>query len=189
MGESRQALQEIDRAASLDSSSSAILADKGLIVFIAGKPEVALGLLQRLEQMQPGFLSPHLYLATVYSARGDDRDYVRELQAAASLRHDPDQERIAGAASSGLATGGHAGMLASLLAVQKQLYAEGRQSAYGIARTYAELHDEQATMRYLNISLARHELENISLLTDHAFQGLGGRSDYAGLLRKAGLQL
>lgn len=188
MGEPHQALQEIDRAASLDSASSAILADKGLILFTAGEPEAALGLLRRLEQMQPGFFSPHLYLATLYFARGDDADYVRELQTAAAFRRDSNQERVAAAAMTGFAKGGHTGMLTSVLAVQKQLYTLGQQSAYGIARTYAELHDEPATLAYLRMSLAKHELDNIALLTDPELRGLRSRSDFPDLLRQAGLR-
>ena len=52
-----QAVKEIDEAARLDPESTAILADKGLILVHQGKTAEGVAPLQRLEQTQPQFLS------------------------------------------------------------------------------------------------------------------------------------
>jgi Tfp pilus assembly protein PilF len=54
------ALGEIEKAQALDSASTAVLADKGLMLFYDGKDEEAAALLKRLEQAEPDFYSPHL---------------------------------------------------------------------------------------------------------------------------------
>jgi Tfp pilus assembly protein PilF len=60
-----RALREIDTAQALDSESTAILADKGLILFNNGKSNDAVVLLLQLEQAEPAFPSTHVYLASI----------------------------------------------------------------------------------------------------------------------------
>jgi Tfp pilus assembly protein PilF len=182
-----KALQEIDEAAHLDPESTAILADKGLILLNAGKPGEAAALLQRLEATQPQFLSPHKYLVGAYLASGDDRAFVRELETTARMRNDSRELRVADAARDGFQSHGHSGMLFAMLETQKQLYRDGRQSAYEMALAYANVGDEKNAMEYLKVSLARHEPENIAMAVAPSFAQLRGQADFRTLLVSAGL--
>jgi hypothetical protein len=62
----------------LVSESSPILADKGLILFLAGQKNQAIGLLKQIETTEPAFLSPHAYLAEADLDAKDYKDYLSE---------------------------------------------------------------------------------------------------------------
>jgi Tfp pilus assembly protein PilF len=182
-----RAVSEIEKAQALDSASTAILADKGLMLFYDGRSEEAVALLAQLEQAEPAFLSTHQYLAAIYGARGDDRGFLREITAAAAARHSDEARRIADAGVSGFAAGGRQAMFKSMLVVDRDLYAQGKISAYALALAYADVNDEADTIAYLKLSLARHETDNVALAVEHRLEGLRGRSEFRPLLSMAGL--
>ena len=181
------ALGEIEKAQALDSASTAVLADKGLMLFYDGKDEDAVALLKRLEQAEPDFYSPHLYLASIYRAQGDDRDYLQELKAAAQARHNQDGAAIADAGAAGLAAGGREKMFGAMLDVHKTLYAERRESAYELALAYADVNDEAGAIAYLKLSLSRHETDNVALAVERRLEGLRAKPEFRPLLEMAGL--
>ncbi len=185
--ESSKALDEIGKAEALDSGSRAILADKALILSHDGKADEAINLLQRLEQAEPTFMSPHQYLSSIYLARGDDRDFLRETRAAADARHDPGAEAISAAAASGYRAGGRDAMFKAMLKVEKQLYARRQVSAYGVALAYAGAGDAESALVMLRTSLARREPDNIALAIDPALDALRGRTQFRSLIEMAGL--
>jgi len=187
IGESDAALAEIDRAQNLDSESTAIPADKALILFHAGKNGEAVRLLTQLEDEQPDFASTHRYLATIRLAEGADAAYLRELRLMAQSRHDARGVELAEAGAKGLTSGGHVGMLRAMLGVQRTLYASGKESAYALAMTYAGLGDVQGEMDYLAISVARRDADNIAIKIDPPFAALRNDRRFAALLAKAGL--
>jgi Tfp pilus assembly protein PilF len=182
-----EATREIENAVRLDPESTAILADKGLILVNEGKTAEATALLRRLEDTQPQFLSSHQYLAEVYLLSGNDSAYLKETALAAQLRGDPRERQIADAARSGFAAGGHTAMLQSMLATEKRLYGERQQSAYQVALAYARLKNWDQTMAYLKISVARREPENIAMDVAPALDPLRSRSDFRALISSAGL--
>ncbi len=181
-GEYPRALAEIDRAQLLDSESTAILADKGLILVASGRAGEGVALLQRLEQTAPGFYSPHRYLATLYLNQGNDAGFLHELAAAAAARHDDSEAAIAQAGMKGLAAGQREGMLRAVLDEQKTLYTEGRESAYSVALTYSMLNDADNTVAWLKLSLAHRETDNVMLTTDPAFERLRNAFRSRGLM-------
>ena len=78
LGRSQDALAEIEKARKLDPKSSPILADKRLILFLAGQTNQAIGLLKQIETTEPAFLSPHAYLAEAELDAKDYKDYLSE---------------------------------------------------------------------------------------------------------------
>jgi Tfp pilus assembly protein PilF len=181
------ALEEIGKAQALDSASTAILADKGLMLFYDGKGEEAVALLKRLEQAEPDFFSPHLYLASIYRAHGDDRDYIEELKAASRTRHNASGEAVADAGAAGFAAGGRERMFAAMLAAHKSLYAERRESAYELALAYADVGDDANAIAYLKVSLSRHETDNVALAIEQRLEPLRAKPEFRPLLSMAGL--
>ena len=182
-----QAVMEIEKAQALDSASTAILADKGLMLFYDGRSEEAVALLAQLEQAEPAFLSTHQYLASIYGAQGDDRSFLREMEAAAAARHSDEDRRTADAGVAGFAAGGREAMFKSMLGVDRALYAQGKISAYALALAYADVNDEADTIAYLKLSLARHETDNVALAVEHRLEVLRARSEFRPLLSMAGL--
>src|SRR5262249_19775674 len=75
-----EALAEIDRAEKLDPSSAAILADKGNILSIMGRQSEAIRLLKGMEDRDPSFRSPHIYLVGAYYRSHDYPNYLSELR-------------------------------------------------------------------------------------------------------------
>lgn len=187
LGQSSAALREIEIAEALDSESSAIQADKGLILFHAGRKAEAATLLRRLEQLAPSFYSEHAYLAAFAFDDGDDQQFLRELAIAASLRHDDGTAAIAAVGQKGLMRGGRQGMLAAILKEQRQLYAEGRISAYALAPTCAALGNDTDSLAWLTRSVGLHEPDVVGVLMDPAFARLRKTSGFRLLLRQAGL--
>jgi tetratricopeptide (TPR) repeat protein len=187
MGRFDASLVQIDRAETLDSESSAIPADKGLILFLMGRDDLAVKLLTQLEDEQPDFASPHQYLATIWRDEGKDKDYLREMKLGALARHDPIDAIISDAGVKGLASAGHIGMLRSILNIQRDYYRAGKVTAYALAVTSIKLGNTDDAITYLSTSIARHETENIALAVDKPFAALRRDRRCAALMARAGL--
>ncbi len=178
IGEFRNAGEEISAAESLDSESTAIVADKALILLYEGHAREATRVLQQIESDQPSFASAHGYLAYIDLNEGDDAGYLRELGQFAASRKDARMTALAARGAEGLARDGHRGMIESLLDARLALFAKGEGSAYEIAQLYAHLGDAADALRYLHIAAARAEPEMIALKIDLNFKTLRDRPDF-----------
>lgn len=187
LGRSEEALTEIENARKLDPQSSAILADKGLILFNAGQTSQAVALLKQIETADPSFLSPHSYLAIAYLRTRDDPAYVQEAKSAARLLNNQNGLRIAAAGEKGLAQSGEAGMLRAMLAVEKELYAKDQFSAYDLASTYCLLGEKEQALKLLTTAVTKREEQVIAIRSDVCFTSLHGDPAYRGLVAQVGL--
>jgi tetratricopeptide (TPR) repeat protein len=104
-GQYGAALREIGKAETLDPESTAIPADKAMILFHAGKLKEAERLLMQLESDQPEFSAPHRYLAPIRYAEGNDAAYLGELRRTALIRGDRDGESVVDAGTRGQCCG------------------------------------------------------------------------------------
>ena len=174
MGKYKESLAEIEKAQKLDPQSSAILADQALIMSLAGMQEQAIAQLKQLEASQPNFLSPHNYLAIIYFDQRDYHNYLAESKTAATLQHDDSRLKIVTAGEKGLAASGYRGMLTSMLAVQKNMYAENNFSAHDLALTYAWLGEKRDALKFLQIGYEKHEgqIPSPEIRSDSAFVGI-----------------
>ncbi|HWE06455.1 MAG TPA: tetratricopeptide repeat protein, partial [Rhizomicrobium sp.] len=118
VGEFDAALREIEKASELDSESSAILSDKGLILYYAGRTGDALKLLAQMETDQPELASPPFYLSVIDLVRGDNESHLREMKHHAVVTHDAGEAALAVAGAKGLAQSGRAGMLSGELSAR-----------------------------------------------------------------------
>ncbi len=168
------ALTEVDRAQALDPTSKSILADKGSILWQAGRHDEALQMLQQLENAEPSFVSPHRYLKAIYFESGDYPDYLAELKKDAVLTSDASALAVAAAAQKGFDAGGPHGMFESMYREQLKLYNQGSIPPYRLAQTCALLHDKPNTMKYLQAAVDQQD-ELIALLdNDHRFDSRRG---------------
>ena len=187
-GEFEAALAEIDAARRIDTASTSILADKGLILFLDGRTEEAETLLRRLEQTEPGFSAPHLYLAMIGRARGEDAQFIREFSTYAASRQHPAERAIADAAARGFARGGHRRMLTEMLTAQRQAFGREQDSAYLLAITQMQLGLPDQAIHYLALSLRRHEPDAMLLKVEPLFRALRATPEFRRLIRQAGLE-
>jgi DNA-binding winged helix-turn-helix (wHTH) protein/tetratricopeptide (TPR) repeat protein len=182
-----ESLDEIDRAQVLDPNSASILADKGRLLWIAGRSQEALRLLRQVEQANPDSLSPHRYLRMAYIELGESAAYISETKKEAYLLHDASLLAIADAAEKGFRTRGVDGMLENQLEQQKKAYSNGKLSPFFLAETYSRLRNNREAMKYLEVCYDRHTDETLNIAVDPAFNNLHPIPAFQQLLAKAGL--
>jgi tetratricopeptide (TPR) repeat protein len=182
-----EAVEEINRAQALDPQSTAILADKGLILYYSGRKDEGTTLLKRLEVSDPTFLSTHGYLAGIGLIEGDHEMYLSEARKAAEVRHDADAMTVVEASEHGFARGGPRAMLAGMMEAQKKLHASGKTSAYALAETSGMLGDDRGAMAYLNESYEKHESALVGMRISPFFGGLHKDAQFQEMIKKVGL--
>lgn len=87
-GEIDAALREIGRARDLDPTSTSMLADRGMILYVAGHRAEGLASLRVLAREQPDVVSPHRSLAAIALFEGRRDAFLREALITARLRSD-----------------------------------------------------------------------------------------------------
>jgi tetratricopeptide (TPR) repeat protein len=151
-----------------------VRANRGLILFHAGRADEAIAVLTDLTQSAPAFVAPHYYLATVYLDQQRYADYLAESRKAAELEGNPALQAEIAAASAGYQASGANGLFAAMLAVQRREQVEGRETAFNVARTAALLGDGEAALAALEQSRANGEPDLLAIRIDHAFKALRG---------------
>ncbi len=186
-GRHSEALQEIERAQSLDPASKSILADKGDLLWVAGRGDEGTALLKQLEASEPDFISPHRYLKTISLAGGDYPRYLEEWRKEALLMQDSSSLKLVGAAEKGFASGGFRGMLENTRALELKLYARGKLSPYNLAQTNSLLGNKQEALRYLKIAYDQHDELAFQVEGDRAFKSLHDDPGYKNIIAQLAL--
>jgi len=187
LGRYAESLEEIEKAQKLDPNSTSILADKGLVLFHSGQTQQAAELLKQLAAAEPDFLSPHEYLATVHLGQDEYPQFLAERRKSATLLHDQARLDVVIAGEKGLARGGAQGMWNAMLKEQLRLRADGKESAYNVARTYALLGRKQEALDDLQAAFREHEPALISMRIDVALVGLHDEARFREILTEVGL--
>jgi tetratricopeptide (TPR) repeat protein len=180
-------LAEIDRAQALGPASKSVLADKGAILFDAGRQQDAIALLQQMEENEPDFISPHRYLKFIYLLAADYPHYLQEAKSEALLMHDSSALAIAEATEKSFAAEGGKGLLEGLRRQQTKLYERGLLSPYFLAVTCSLQGNKQEALRYLRTAYDRHADGLFQIETDHAFDNLHDEPAFRKLVADVGL--
>jgi tetratricopeptide (TPR) repeat protein len=173
-GKFDEPLRAITKAQELDPHSHAVRANRGLILFYAGRTQEAIDVLSDLTSSAPAFLAPHYYLATIYLDQQRYDDYLRESLKAAEVEGNAALKAVIEAGASGYRTNGAKGLFAAMLAVQKSEHAAGRETAFNVARTAALLGENDAAFASLEKSLAGGEPDLLGIRIDRSFKALRG---------------
>jgi tetratricopeptide (TPR) repeat protein len=189
VGHFEQALAEIAAAQELNPVYRSVLADKGRILFHAGRQAEAVTLLHQLAQAAPGFLPPHACLAAVALAEGDYPLYLDSALRVASLRGDDNGRAVALAGQQGFARGGRVGMASAMLAERRRLHAHGLATSYDLAQAHALAGDGTAAMDQLRRAFDRRESSLLNLVIDPAFDGLHCDAGFRHLVDRLGFEL
>ena len=175
-------LHEMDRAQELDPASHAILADKGLMLFLSGKTNPGLDLVKQVEQTAPTFLSPHRYLANMYSHLHDYPKFLAESDIAADLSHDDVLKATTAAARAGFQRDGELGLFHELYLAQKKFYSEGKLPATFLARTCARMGKRDEALRLLREDYEKHSAVFLMIREDFDLRLLQDEPEYQDLL-------
>jgi tetratricopeptide (TPR) repeat protein len=152
-----EAIDQMEQARRLDPSSNAILADKGFLLWLAGRRNEGLAQLTQLESTDPSLSSTHDYLDRIYWEQKDYGQALLERRRVAELRHDENGLALADAREKGFAANGLRGMRENELPIEKEQFERGSGNAYALATTYAALGKQQEALAYLQLSFDRHE--------------------------------
>ncbi|MFZ0686395.1 MAG: tetratricopeptide repeat protein [Terriglobales bacterium] len=184
-----EALDQIEQARKLDPSSTTIQADKGWILFDAGRNNEAFALLKQLESTDPNLATTHSYLARLYFDRKDYENFFHESKEAARLRHDDEGLALANAAEEGFNAGGLEGMRESMLPVQKEMVGRNLGSAYDLAATYALLGKKEEAVKYLQAAYEKRDSGLLYLSRNPDFNNLHDDMVYREITDRIGEKL
>lgn len=187
MGRFEESLEEIEKAQRLDPGSTSILADKGLILFYAGYTDRAIALLTQLEATEPDFLSPHNYLAVIYLAQGNWREYLGESRKFATLLHDEHSLSVVAVGEKAFARDGSRGMLLAILKEQQAQYANGQIRAYYLAQISALLGNKKQALDNLQNSYLKRDPDLTRLRIDPLLSALHDEPRFREMLAQIGL--
>jgi DNA-binding winged helix-turn-helix (wHTH) protein/tetratricopeptide (TPR) repeat protein len=182
-----EALAEIERAQALDPASKSVLADKGILLFNAGRQQEAIALLKQMEENEPDFISPHRFLKGIYLITADYPRYLVEARKEAMLVHDGSALAVADATEQGFSKGGANGLLDALVLQQQKLYDRGRFSPFFLAATYSILGDKQKALNYLKIAYDQHSDGVVQMASMHEFDHLHADPAFQKMLADVGL--
>jgi DNA-binding winged helix-turn-helix (wHTH) protein/tetratricopeptide (TPR) repeat protein len=182
-----ESLAEIERAQALEPASKSVLADKGAILFDAGRQQDAMVLLKQMEENEPDFISPHRYLKFIYLSAADYPHYLQEAKIEALLMHDSSALAIAEATEKAFAAGGGRGLLENLRRQQTKLYERGLLSPYFLAVTCSLQGNKQEALRYLKTAYDQHADGLFQIETDPAFHNLHNEPAFRQLVADVGL--
>ena len=177
-------LREIDRAQELDPTSQAILADKGLMLFHAGKTKQGLELVKQVERTDPEFLSPHRYLAAMYMSLRDYPDFLAESEKAAEISRDAVVKDTTAAARKGFQRDGERGLFHDLYLAQKKFHEEGKLSATFLAITCAQSGRKKEALQLLREDYDKHNAAFLMFRQNPDLLTLRDEPEYQELWRK-----
>ena len=178
---------EIERAQALDPASKSILADKGSILWDAGRTQEAISLLKQMEENEPDFISPHRYLKYIYLLAADYPHYLAEARKEAVLMKDVSALAIVEATEEGFARAGETGLLEALRLQHQKLYDRGMLSPYMLGTMYAVVGNKQEALRYLRVAYDQHVDDVLGIANFHAFDNLHDEPAFQKLVADIGL--
>jgi tetratricopeptide (TPR) repeat protein len=179
-----EALAQMNKAQELDPSSRATLADKGWMLFNAGRAQEGIGLLKEVERSAPEFRSPHYYLMEADLDLRNFPSFLSEGQLAAQTVGDAPLGEIVAAAKLGYQRAGGRGLLQALYAKEKFYYAAGQVHAALLAKTCVLMGRKQEALDLLEDAYRHHDVDALTLLSDPDLLTIKSDPQYQALVRK-----
>jgi len=187
VGRNQEAVAEIEQARKLDPASSSIAADRATVLFSSGREDEAIQTLLELEQSEPNFFSPYIYLRNEYFER---REYAKSFdqgEMAARMSHDEKALAAIHVSRERLKNGGEDALLEGRLADQIAEFRLGNAKAIDVAQTCALVGKNKEAMEYLEKAYQRHEYELITIGFWKGFDGLRSQPEFQDLMHRLGV--
>lgn len=156
-GDAGGALRQMDIAQQLDPRSRGTRVDRGLVLYVAGRRDEALALLQQMAREDPSYVLPHHYLGTILLSEGRLEEALEHLGESARLRQDQGRFDLIRQAKATLARSGPQAMWQVAIRGQERLQAAGREPIYVTAELRAMMGDRDGALAALRQSVAARE--------------------------------
>lgn len=179
-----ESLEQISKAQELDPSSHSILADKGLMLFDAGRAQEGIEMLKEVERSAPGFRAPHSYLMVISLESRDYSAFLEEGRKAAESANDPVLRDIMAAARVGYAHGSGRALLKRLYDKEREYFLAGKIGATLLAETCVQMGRKQEALQLLEEAYDRREMTALACLSNPALLTLRDEPKYKALVRK-----
>ncbi len=189
MGDFPRALQEMDTAEELEPGSTAVTADKGLLLVDAGRVSAGIQMLQQVETAQPQFAPAHAYLAFAYRLRRSGSAALREMRWHGELTRNREELAIAAAGGAGYAAGGYVEMTRRIVAKEEEFARNGRHLSYALAVEYQRLGETARALALLTQAVADHDRAALAIRLEPEFRALYRDPRFAALAAKEGFTL
>ncbi len=183
-GRFAESLSEITKAQELDPGSHATLADKGIMLYDAGRAEEGIEILKDVERSAPEFRSPHSYLMMISLYRRDYPTFLLEGEKTAEVMKDPVLADIVASARGGFAKSGGPGLLLRLYAKQEEYFLQGKFDATTLAETCVLMGRKQEALQFLDGAYNRREANLLSCLSRPDLLTLRDEPRYKALVKK-----
>jgi tetratricopeptide (TPR) repeat protein len=178
-----ESLQQMDTAQSLDPASHAILADKGWMLFLAGKREEGVKTLKEVERSVPDFASPHAYLMQIGLELRDYPLFLSEGEKMAAAKQDAAMSQLFAAARKGYARGGERGLLQAVHDAARAMPA-----SYAFSTTMAKvcilMGRNAEALQILEEQYSRHDSNVLACLSQPSLLTLKDEPRYQALVRR-----
>lgn len=184
-----EALPLINKAQQQDPDSSAIYNMKAAALFYSGQADAAADLLRELMARDPQYAWSHASMYRIQLRHGDYEGYLDNYTKLGDLIGVPRYRAAAEAGRHALAEGGVEAMARAMIAVETEYYERGEALAWDIARHHAMARNVDGALRFLRISLERHEERLISILVDTAFDPIRDAPMFKRLVAEIGLPI
>lgn len=184
LGEEQAALREMEAARVLDPQSTAIAADTGLLLVVAGRQAAGMKLLERLSSGRGDISTPLAYLAVASLRIGRYGEYVDAIRRRAALTRDEAGMRAADSAGLAYRQGGARALLARLIVDRTAAYAKGETSAFEMAALYSMAGDRRKALMQLHISADRHESAFLRISNPLDFRALRNLPEFKKLVAR-----
>ena len=187
LGRHGEALEEIGRAQELEPTSASIVADRGMILYAAGRQDEGLELLARLARTEPELVSPHRYLADLAFKRAEYQTYLVEARRFAELLGDSDSLAAVAEEEAAMADGGPPALLERLRLRRVAHHQRGPAGAYSLAEIESLLGQAEQALTHLEEACARHEPAVMAMRIDPTLVNLRGEPRFQAMLARLGL--
>ncbi len=183
-GRTDEALAQMDKAQELGPTSHATMADKGWMLYNAGRKREGIALLKEVEQSAPDFYSPHLYQMEIGLDERDYPSFLAEGQLAAQSSGDAALLDTIASARTGYEQGGSRGLLQALYIKDKHYYATGQAHALQVARVCLVMGKKQEALDVMEEAYARRDTDAVTILSQPDMLTLKDEPRYQALARK-----
>jgi len=183
-GRFAECLEQINKAQELDPSSNATLADKGVMLFNAGRTREGIALLKEVERNAPEFRSPHSYMMIISLYLHDYPAFLAEGRKAAEITNDIVLRNIIAAAQRGYMGDGERGLLKDLYASEKNYYFAGKFSGTMLAKTCVMMGKREEALQLLEDAYSHREPYLLNCLVHRDLLTLKDEPRYKALVKK-----